>query len=173
MDGVTAAVDGETYIFDHIEWHNYEGAFDWVDIIFVSQQGSTGGSLSARDGRVRKAGDEEWELECQVERMTAGDALTRGFIESLSDISEVADLSETTMIDMPIPTLVRRNWTKGVKNKRPLPAKIEEAVAEWGGLPLTGIIDLGNHRLRLMSTRATADGNLLVTTRHYERIHKK
>ncbi len=130
VEGNTTIVDGETYIIDRLRATNYEGAYDLVEVMFVSQQGAGGGGGGGRDGKVHKANDEEWTFECQLQQMTAIEAINKGYISSISVLPSESD-PNTFLVGIPIPTLVRKLWMKGIKAQRPLPDSAGSAISEF------------------------------------------
>lgn len=83
--GDVVTYDGHTLVLDRIKVTPRGGAFDRVELIYISPDyQSSGGGHS--DGKLHKSGDEEFSLETADEQMSPDDAVSLGFVESASDL---------------------------------------------------------------------------------------
>lgn len=163
-EGMQTQFDGETYELARIRTAPHEEAYDMVTLVWQSIHGPAAPVSSAKKHKVN---DEEWRLRVTMKSMSAQEALDKGYIASLSAIT--GDPEETT-VHIPVATMERKKWMRGVKNDRALPSSASAALTKY--MPLAATIGqaLGTGATHWFCTDLTTDaeGALMLLTQIYE-----
>jgi hypothetical protein len=108
--GDVVTYDGHTLVLDRIKVTPRGGAFDRVELIYISPDYQSSGGGGHSDGKLHKAGDNEFSLETADEQMSASDALRYGYLETLAEVPEESTLT------IAVAYVVWRRWLspKGV-----------------------------------------------------------
>jgi hypothetical protein len=171
LEGRQMLIDGETWEVSNIAVADEgEGAYDRVTITYTSMYGAP---TPSRSQKQHKSGDEEWRMHVEMKAMTANEALDKGYIASISDVSLINDDADATIINLPVPVLTQKTWQKGAKNTRALPNTAATAIAKFNPIAtVAGQKLAAQSNLYCTDIQVDEDGALMVVSKTWEYLPK-